>query len=71
MESGARNIDFILSKSLAPRLSDLLLGAIAGQRPLALLHVEVDARGEWVITQVEADAIHALPEGEAVLETLE
>ncbi|MNQ99873.1 Chaperone protein ClpB [compost metagenome] len=71
VESGARNIDFILSKSLAPRLSDLLLGAIAGQRPLALLHVEVDARGEWVITQVEADAIHALPEGEAVLETLE
>ncbi|WP_219060051.1 type VI secretion system ATPase TssH [Pseudomonas sp. UMAB-08] len=71
VESGARNIDFILRKSLTPRLSDVLLGAIADQRTLAGLHVAVDAGGEWIITQVETDAIRSLPEGEALLETLE
>src|SRR5450830_1902563 len=71
VESGARNIDFILRKSLTPRLSDVLLGAIADQRPLAGLHVAVDARGEWVITAQEVDAIRSLPEREALLEPLE
>lgn len=52
VESGARNIDFILRKSLTPRLSDVLLGAIADQRPLAGLHVAVDGGGEWVISSI-------------------
>ncbi|WP_191487610.1 type VI secretion system ATPase TssH [Pseudomonas sp. FEN] len=71
VESGARNIDFILRKSLTPRLSDVLLGAIADQRSLVGLHVAVDASGEWIITTLEADAIRSLPEREALLETLE
>ncbi len=71
VESGARNIDFILRKSLTPRLSDVLLGAIADQRPLAGLHVAVDARGEWIITTQDIDAIRSLPEREALLEPLE
>ncbi|MPQ69081.1 MULTISPECIES: type VI secretion system ATPase TssH [unclassified Pseudomonas] len=71
VESGARNIDFILRKSLTPRLSDVLLGAIADQRPLAGLHVAVDARGEWIITPQETDGIRSLPEREALLEPLE
>lgn len=71
VESGARNIDFILRKSLTPRLSDVLLGAIADQRSLVGLHVAVDARGEWVITAQEADVIRSLPERETLLEPLE
>ncbi|HEY0290114.1 MAG TPA: type VI secretion system ATPase TssH [Pseudomonas sp.] len=55
VESGARNIDFILRKSLTPRLSDVLLAAIADQRPLAGLHVAVDATGEWLISSVALD----------------
>jgi type VI secretion system protein VasG len=55
VESGARNIDFILRKSLTPRLSDVLLGAIADQRPLAGLHVAVDASGEWLISRILAN----------------
>lgn len=54
VESGARNIDFILRKSLTPRLSDVLLGAVADQRPLAELHVTVDEAGEWLISSVDA-----------------
>ncbi|EPJ84413.1 ClpA/B-type protease [Pseudomonas sp. CFII64] len=54
VESGARNIDFILRKSLTPRLSDVLLGAIADQRPLAQLHVAVGASGEWLISNILA-----------------
>lgn len=55
VETGARNIDTILRKSLTPRLSDVLLGAVADQRPLAELHVDVDDTGEWLITSVAAD----------------
>ncbi|WP_426117086.1 type VI secretion system ATPase TssH [Pseudomonas sp. DSP3-2-2] len=55
VESGARNIDFILRKSLTPRLSDVLLGAIADQRPLAELRVAVDVSGEWLISSVALD----------------
>ncbi|KQQ49868.1 ClpV1 family T6SS ATPase [Pseudomonas sp. Leaf127] len=54
VESGARNIDFILRKSLTPRLSDVLLGAIADQRSLAEVQVAVDATGGWAITCVDA-----------------
>jgi type VI secretion system protein VasG len=66
VESGARNIDFILRKRLTPRLSDLLLGAIADQQPLSGLHVAVDATDEWVITSMQTGSV---PDAEAVLET--
>ncbi|MBF7729564.1 type VI secretion system ATPase TssH [Pseudomonas sp. N040] len=55
VETGARNIDAILRKSLTPRLSDVLLGAVADQRPLAELHVSVDEAGDWLITSVAAE----------------
>jgi len=71
VESGARNIDFILRKSLTPRLSDVLLGAIADQRPLTELHVAVDTNGEWLISKVEADAIRSLPEGDVAVESVD
>lgn len=53
VESGARNIDYILRKSLTPRLSEALLAAIAQQRPLCTLTVAVSPTGEWLITAVE------------------
>ncbi len=47
VESGARNVDNILTHTLLPRLSRLLLAAMAeGSRPTAL-RVGVDAAGEF------------------------
>jgi type VI secretion system protein VasG len=56
VDSGARNIDFILRKSLTPVLSDTVLGALAEGRTLATLHVEADPDGGWKITPTEAAA---------------
>jgi type VI secretion system protein VasG len=71
VESGARNIDFILRKSLTPQLSDVLLGAVADQRPLSELRVTVDQANDWVIEAVEANQIRSTPESEAVQPALE
>lgn len=71
VESGARNIDFILRKSLTPLISDFLLGAIAEQRALAKLHVAVDSSGEWAISSVDrVDQICSSSETEAALATV-
>ena len=56
VDSGARNIDFILRKSLTPVLSDAVLSAMAQGQTLAALHVEAGADGGWVITPTEAEA---------------
>jgi type VI secretion system protein VasG len=71
VETGARNIDAILRKSLTPRLSDVLLGAVADERPLAELHVTVDNTGEWLISSVAVDEIRSLPEGLAAAQAIE
>jgi len=71
VESGARNIDFILRKSLTPRLSDVLLGAVADQRALIELRVGVGADHDWVIEAVEADQIRSTPESEPTEQSLE
>jgi type VI secretion system protein VasG len=54
VDSGARNIDFILRKSLTPVLSDAVLSAMAEGRTLSALHVEAAADGGWTITPTEA-----------------
>ncbi|MGE8590908.1 MAG: AAA family ATPase, partial [Alcaligenes sp.] len=56
VDSGARNIDFILRKSLTPVLSDTVLSALAEGRSLSALHVEADTDGGWKITPTEATA---------------
>ncbi|AZS81961.1 type VI secretion system ATPase TssH [Achromobacter spanius] len=56
VDSGARNIDFILRKSLTPVLSDTVLSALAEGRSLSALHVEADTDGGWKITPTEASA---------------
>jgi type VI secretion system protein VasG len=50
VESGARNIDFILRKSLLPQISDTLLAALAQQQAPAGLHVSVADDGSWIVT---------------------
>lgn len=54
VETGARNIDFILRQSLLPALSDRLLGALAEQKTLAALRVGLDEQGQWQIEVQEA-----------------
>jgi len=65
VETGARNIDFILRKSLTPKLSDVLLGAIADRWPLSELQVAADPSGEWLIKAVERGEMRPSPEGDA------
>lgn len=54
VDSGARNIDFILRKNLTPVLSDTVLSAMAQGRVLTALHVDVETDGTWRITPTEA-----------------
>lgn len=56
VDSGARNIDFILRKSLTPVLSDAVLSSMAEGRALASLHVEAGEDGGWSITPTEVAA---------------
>ncbi|MBV7486028.1 type VI secretion system ATPase TssH [Bordetella sp. BOR01] len=49
VDSGARNIDFILRKSLMPLLSDTVLSALAEGRTLSALHVAPDDSGGWTV----------------------
>jgi type VI secretion system protein VasG len=54
VDSGARNIDFILRKSLMPVLSDTVLSAMAEGRTLSGLLVEPGEGGDWKITTTES-----------------
>lgn len=54
VEAGARNIDFILRKSLLPRVSDVLLGAMAQQQAPAEVRVGLTDAGDWDVTAIPA-----------------
>ncbi|WP_051376783.1 type VI secretion system ATPase TssH [Burkholderia sp. WSM2232] len=54
VETGARNVDFILRKHLMPRMSDLLLEAMADGRTLKFINVCTDGQGGWNVTGGEA-----------------
>jgi type VI secretion system protein VasG len=56
VDSGARNIDFILRKSLTPVLSDTVLSALAEGRTISGMHVEPGENGDWKVTTTEAAA---------------
>ena len=47
VESGARNVDHILTRSLLPEISQEILGRMADGRTLNAVHVTVDATGEF------------------------
>jgi type VI secretion system protein VasG len=54
VDSGARNIDFILGKSLTPALSDAVLSSMVQGSVLKVLHVGVGDEGAWNI-EAEVD----------------
>jgi type VI secretion system protein VasG len=56
VDSGARNIDFILRKSLTPVLSDTVLSALAEGRTISGMQVEPGENGDWKVTTTEAAA---------------
>ncbi len=47
VESGARNIDHILTRTLLPELSGEFLSRMADERPVAKVHVGVDEAGKF------------------------
>lgn len=72
VDSGARNIDFILGKSLTPALADVVLGAMAQGRSLSALRVDVAEDGSWAITTEYDESAEALPpEDGAALQEVE
>jgi ATP-dependent Clp protease ATP-binding subunit ClpA len=58
VESGARNVDYILTRSLLPEISREVLGRMALGRALGAVHVGVDGMGEftYIITSGKTPA---------------
>lgn len=56
VDSGARNIDFILRKSLTPLLSDVVLGALAEGRTLTGINVAPGVTEDWLISTTDGDS---------------
>ena len=50
VETGARNIDFILRKSLLPHISDVLLSAFAEQKDIDILYIRPGKNESWNIS---------------------
>jgi type VI secretion system protein VasG len=48
VESGARNVDHILTRSLLPELSETFLSRMAAGEPITKVHVTVDDAGKFV-----------------------
>jgi type VI secretion system protein VasG len=48
VESGARNVDNILTNTLLPEISRQLLGRIAANEPMQRIHVGIGADGAFV-----------------------
>ena len=58
MESGARNVDNILTNTLLPDISRQLLTAFAeGQRPVSI-HVSIGDNGAFVYDEAQAVGQH-------------
>ncbi len=55
VDSGARNIDFILRKSLTPLLSDVVLGALAEGRTLTAINVAPGAEEDWLVSTTDGE----------------
>src|SRR5690606_2684928 len=53
VDSGARNIDFILAKSLTPALSDVILAAMAQGQVLTTLRISPAESGDWLIESLQ------------------
>jgi type VI secretion system protein VasG len=47
VESGARNVDHILTQTLLPEMSQAFLGRMAASQPIGRVHVKLDEGGEF------------------------
>ncbi|MFL9950512.1 type VI secretion system ATPase TssH [Paraburkholderia agricolaris] len=61
VDSGARNIDFIIRRHVLPQLSDVLLAAQCDGRTPGALHMSVDAGGQWIVSETPGGATDADP----------
>jgi type VI secretion system protein VasG len=59
VESGARNVDNILTNTLLPDVSSQLLGALAEGARLAGIHVAIGEDGSFVYSEPELGASSA------------
>jgi type VI secretion system protein VasG len=50
VDSGARNIDFILTQSILPELSSLVLERMSTATPFSAVHITVNSLGEFDYT---------------------
>ena len=50
VESGARNVDNILTNTLLPEVSRIVLGLLAGAEPIRVIHVGIDEGGSFAYT---------------------
>jgi type VI secretion system protein VasG len=50
VETGARNIDFILSKHVMPRMADEILSRMGSDASAANIAIDVDENGEFLVT---------------------
>jgi type VI secretion system protein VasG len=48
VESGARNVDNILTNTMLPEISRQLLGRMAANEPIERIHVGIGADGAFV-----------------------
>jgi type VI secretion system protein VasG len=53
VDSGARNIDFILTQSVLPELSSLVLERMSTATPFSAVHIKVNGLGEFDYTFVD------------------
>ncbi len=49
VESGARNVDHILTRTLLPEISEEILGRMAGGRTIGAVHVTVGENGKFAV----------------------
>ena len=57
VETGARNIDFILRGNVLPLMSQQILQRMGSGEPAAVVHLDVDAQGEFAVS-FAGDATH-------------
>jgi type VI secretion system protein VasG len=50
VESGARNVDHILTGSMLPAISQEVLNRMADSRPISRVHVGIDGNGQFTYT---------------------
>ena len=48
VDSGARNVDHIVTHTLLPELSTLVLNRVAQAKPFSRAHLKVDDSGDFV-----------------------